>query len=150
MADKTFTVYSLKDIGLTFNHPDVGKMCLSENGSGQISVSRSGDLSSHTVSATGYTVVNRLVSKDGSIGLEIPTNSPADLHLDKWVSFLSSDQCKNDQFATATLTLEDRARGKRSVFTGVTPQKKPDRSYTATSPNMQYNLIYAEEIEQTM
>lgn len=150
MAKNKVTVYSLKDIKTTFNHPDVGSMCLSDNGGGQISVARSGDMSSHTTTETGYTVVNRLVSKNGSAGLQVPTNSDADLFLDKWVAYCNSDKCKSPRFALATFTLEDEARGKRSTFIGVTCQKKPDRTYAGTAPNMQYTLLYTEEIESAM
>lgn len=140
-------VYSLKDVITTYSHPDVGSLCLSENGGGRISFNRSGDMSSHTVSATGDVVINRLVSKNGTINLEIPTNSVSDKFLDKCVKYLASDKCPSDRYALSTLTIRDRARGTMSTFTGVTFQKKPDRTYESTSPNMQYALLYAEEIE---
>ena len=145
-----FSTYSLLDIKLVFNHPDVGKMVLSgtSNGGGRITCSFSGDMSSHTTTATGYTVVNKLRSESGSIGLEVPTNSPADKFLKKWVKYLKT--CTTDRFALATLQLDDPAGGERTNFKGVTPQKDPDKGYDATSGNRQYNLLFAESTTSAM
>ena len=82
------TVYSLADVRAVLYHQDVGQCVLSSQGLGKISVSRSGDLSSHTATADGYVVVNRLRSSNGMITLEVPQNSSADEFLRKWSRFL--------------------------------------------------------------
>ena len=47
------TVYSLADVKVVMYHQDVGQCVLSSEGMGKISVSLSGELSSHTATADG-------------------------------------------------------------------------------------------------
>ena len=56
-------VYSLADTRTVLEHPNVGTGNLHLCGAGKIVVSWSGDLSSHTVTADGYVVVNRLPTR---------------------------------------------------------------------------------------
>ena len=143
-----YSVYSLADVATTLNHPDVGRSVLSDAGGGRVTISYSGDLSSHTTTATGYVVINRLKATNGQIGLEVPQNSEADLFLRKWVSYLQN--VKNTaRFALSTFVLEDPAGHKTLSMSGVTPQKKPDEGYDQTSGNRQYNLLFAEMVETT-
>lgn len=146
--DKTnFAVYSLTDVITVINHKDVGKCVLSDVGGGRITVSYSGDLASMTTTATGYVVINKLVAKNGQIGLEIPTNSLADIYMRKFIKTL--DKSQTNRFAIGTLTLTDPAANRKLTFTGVVPQKRPDEGYDATSSNRQYNLLFAEMVEST-
>jgi len=137
-----FSVYSLSDVITTFNHPDVGKMVLSSKGGGRITISYAGDLASNTVTATGYVVVNKLVAKNGTCSMEIPTNSEADKFLRKWIKYIKAKATK--RFALATLTLKDSAANRTLTLTGVVPQKEPDEGYDQQSGNRQYNLLFAE------
>ena len=137
-----FSVYSLADVSVTFNHPGVGKCIISNEGGGRITIAYAGDMAANTTTATGYVVVNKLVAKNGSIGLEIPTNSPADVFLRKWIKYIKT--AATSQFALGTLTLNDSAAGRILNMTGVVPQKEPDEGYDAQSGNRQYNLLFAE------
>lgn len=145
MANKTFAVYSLPDIISVINHVGVGKCVLSDAGGGRITVSYTGDLASVTTTATGYVVINKLVAKNGSIGLEVPNNSDADEFMRKYIRYV--EKAKTSEFALATLTLTDPAAGRKLSFYGVVPQKRPDEGYDATSSNRQYNLLFAEMTE---
>ena len=140
-----FSVYSLADVITTFNHPDVGKMVLSDNGGGRISIGYAGDLASNTVTATGYVVVNKMKSTNGTCQLEIPTNSEADNFLRKWIRYIK--QASTNKFALASLTLKDTAANRTITLTGVVPQKEPDEGYDQQSGNRQYNLLFAEKNE---
>ena len=53
-------VYSLPDCKSVLYHPDVGTANLHRCGLGKIVVSAAGDLTSHTTTADGYIVVNKL------------------------------------------------------------------------------------------
>lgn len=144
MADKnkSFSVYSLPDVIVTFSYPKYGEKVLSNMGSGRITVSYSNDIASVTTTATGYVVINKLVAKNGTISMEIPTNSGADNYLRTYISYI--EKAPTDQFALATLTLIDPAANRKLYFTGVVPQKKPDEGYDQTSGNRQYNFLFAE------
>lgn len=142
-----FSVYSLADTYTTINNPDVGKMVLSDVGAGRISWAYAGDLSSNTVTATGYTVINRLIAKNGSINIEVPVNSDADLFLRKWIKYLSSKSTPTSRYGLTTLVVKDSAQNRTNSFSGVVPQKRPDENYDAVSGNRTYSLLFADMVE---
>ena len=136
----TFSVYSLADTKAILSHPSVGQCALHQGGTGKIVISASGDLSSHTTTANGFVVVNRLKSENGVITIEVPQNSAADTFLRKWVRYLRTVQ-DSGKFAKSTLTVTDQA-GKFTIHcAGVTPQKVPDRTYDRSSTNVTYTLL---------
>lgn len=139
-----FTVYSLADTYTTISNPDVGKMVLSDAGAGRISWSYAGEMSSNTTSATGYTVINRLVAKNGSISIEVPVNSEADLFMRKWIKYLKAKSTPTNRYGLTTLVVKDSAQGRTNSFSGVVPQKEPDENYDAVAGNRQYNLLFAD------
>ena len=62
-----YNVYSLPDCRTVLYHPDVGTANLHQCGHGKITISSAGDLTSHTATADGYVVVNKLKSTNGTI-----------------------------------------------------------------------------------
>ena len=137
-----YSVYSLADTHAVLSHPNVGDGNLHRGGSGKIVVSRSGDLSSHTTTADGYVVVNRMKSENGTITIEVPQNSEADAFLRRWANYLQNVQ-DSTEFARSTLVIKDTAGGLLITATGVTPQKIPDRTWDRTSTNVTYTLLAA-------
>ena len=142
-----FTTYSLIDTTTILYHPSVGRATLSAVGLGKVTISRSGDLSSHTATADGTVVVNRLRSYNGTVTLEIPQNSEADRFLRRWLNYLQS-HATGSSFAASTLTIRDTAANHTYTMTGVTPQKWPDITYDQTATNVTYTLLAAEITEQ--
>ena len=137
-----FTVYSFTDVRVVIYHPNVGQSVLSNQGLGRGSIARSGDLSSHTATADGYVVVNRLRSENGTVTLEVPQNSSADEYLRKWARYLKNVGA-TAKFGKTTLNIVDQA-GKFTISCeGVTPQKIPDRTYDQTSSNLSWTLLAA-------
>ena len=135
------TVYSLADVRAVMYHQDVGQCVLSSQGMGKISVTSSGDLSSHTATADGYVVVNRLRANHGIITLEVPQNSSADEFLRRWARYLKNAQ--SYLFALTALNIVDQMGGFTIYCEGVTPQKIPDRVYDQTSGNVSWTLLAA-------
>ena len=135
------TVYSLADVRAVMYHQDVGQCVLSAQGMGKISVTSSGDLSSHTATADGYVVVNRLRSNHGIITLEVPQNSSADEFLRRWARFMKN--CQTWQFALTALNIVDNMGGFTIYCEGVTPQKIPDRVYDQTAGTVSWTLLAA-------
>ncbi len=142
-----YTAYSLADLQSAIYHPDVGQCVLSDEGAGKITISRAGDLSSHTTTADGYVVINKIRSVNGTVTLEIPQNSDADKYLRKWIRYVSSTATAN--FHRTVMTVYDPAGGILYTFNGVTPQKYPDITYDQTAGNVAYSLLVAEIIEQS-
>lgn len=141
MENKGFSVYSLADTKVIINNPNVGMCVISEQGGGRIVISYTGDLSSHTTTATGYVVVNKLRSKAATITMELPQNSPADAYLRKLIKYLTN--AATDQFALTEMTLNDTAAKRTITATGLTPQKWPDENYDQTSSTRNYVFLAA-------
>ncbi len=137
-----YTVYSLADVKVVMYHPEVGQCVLSSQGLGRIGISYTGDLSSHTATADGYVVVNRLRTNNGSITLEVPQNSSADEFLRKWSKYLKNVG-QTYQFARTALNIVDNAGWFTIYCEGVTPQKIPDRTYDQASSNLTWTLLAA-------
>ena len=135
------TVYSFADVKVVMYHQDVGQCVLSSEGLGKISVSMAGDLSSHTATADGYVVVNRLKNNHGTITIEVPQNSSSDEYLRKWAKHL--DGVDSYLFALTALNIVDNT-GKFTIYCeNVTPQKIPDRVYDATGGTVTWTLLAA-------
>ena len=142
-----YSVYSLADTKTVLYHPYVGQANLHACGRGKMVISWSGDLSSHTATADGFVVINKLKAENGVITLEVPQNSLADMFLRRWAKYLRTTQ-DPARFALSTLTVTDLAGGFTLVLTGVTPQKIPDRTYDRSSTNLTYTLLAASITEQ--
>jgi hypothetical protein len=114
---------------------------------GKIVVSAAGDLTSHTTTADGYVVVNRLRTTSGTITLEVPQNSAADAFLRRWAKWARSTANAN-RIALGTLTISDDVSGFRTTCTGGSLQKVPDRTFDRTGTNLTYTLLAATITEQ--
>ena len=106
-----------------------------------------GDLTSHTMTADGYVVVNKLKTTNGTIAQEIPQNSIGDWFLRRWAKWQKNSQDPS-RVALGTLTIQDAAGGFCIVCTGVTLQKVPDRAFDRTGTNLTYMLLAATITEQ--
>ena len=142
-----YNVYSLPDCRTVLSHPDVGDANLHQCSHGKITISHAGDLTSHTVTADGYVVVNRLKSTNGTIQIEVPQNSKGDYFLRQWVRWLKGGQ-NPSRIALGTLTIEDPCGNFSIVCTGVSLQKVPDRVFDRTATNLVYTLLATTITEQ--
>ena len=135
------TVDAFADVKAVMYHQDVGQCVLSSQGLGKISISMSGDLSSHTATADGYVVVNRLKNNHGTITIEVPQNSSSDEYLRKWAKYLKN--ADSYLFALTALNIVD-SMGRFTIYCeNVTPQKIPDRVYDSTSGMVSWVLLAA-------
>lgn len=142
-----YNVYSLPDVKSVLYHPDVGTCNLHQSGMGKITVSSAGDLSTHTATADGYVVVNRIRVTNGTITLEVPQNSVADDFLRRWGKWARSMTTPN-RVALGTLTITDGVSGFRTTCTGVSLQNVPSRVYDRTQTSVVYTLLAATITDQ--
>ena len=142
-----YNIYSLPDVKSVLYHPDVGTANLHLCGIGKIVVSAAGYLSSHTATADGYVVVNRLKTTNGTITIEVPQNSLGDDFLRRWARWARNTNSP-DRIALGTLTITDSVSGYRTICTGVSLQKAPDRTWDRTATNVSYTLLAATISEQ--
>ena len=143
----SFSVYSFPDVKTVLYHPDVGTANLHQCGAGKITVSAAGDLTSHTTTADGYVVVNRLKTTSGTIQIEVPQNSMGDAFLRRWAKWARST-ARPERIALGTLTVTDSVSGFKTICTGVSLQKVPDRTWDRTAANVAYTLLAASVTEQ--
>ncbi len=143
----SYNVYSLPDVKTVLYHPAVGTANLHQCGTGKITVSTAGDLTSHTTTADGYVIVNRLKTTNGTVTIEVPQNSPGDDFLRRWAKWARSTN-SSDRIALGTLTITDSVSGYKTVCTGVSLQKVPDRTWDRTATNVNYTLLAANITEQ--
>ena len=142
-----YNIYSLPDVQSVLYHPDVGTANLHQCGVGKIVISAAGDLTSHTATADGYVVVNKLNTPGGTITLELPQNSIGDSFLRRWARWARSTASPN-RIALGTLTVTDTVAGFTVVCTGVSLQKVPDRTWDRTATNVSWTLLAASITEQ--
>jgi len=135
-----YNIYSLPDTKSVLTHPDIGTANLHLCGMGKIIISAAADLSSHTTTADGYIVVNKLKTTNGTITLEVPQNSVGDWFLRKWARWAKSTASPN-RIALGTLTITDTVSGMSVYCTGVSLQKAPDRTFDRTATNLTYTLL---------
>ena len=128
-------------------HPDVGTANLHLCGIRRITVSAAGDLASHTMTADGYVVVNRLKTTNGTVEIEVPQNSIGDSFLRRWAKWARNTGGPN-RIALGTLTITDNVSGFKTTFTGVSLQKAPDLTYDRTATNVIYTLLAVTITEQ--
>lgn len=144
-----FATYSLQDVQCNIDYN--GLHCTLSNGGGQISLSRSGDLSSHTTTATGNVTVNKIRSVAGTINIEVPQNSEEDRFLREWIEWVKSTT--SSAFADTKIEIFDplfpggQGHGRLYTCSGVTPTKEPDVQYGQTSASRQYTMLAAEIVE---
>ncbi len=140
-------VSSLPDCKSVLYHPDVGTCNLHQCGMGKIVVSAAGDLTSHTTTADGYVIGNKLRTTNGTVTLEVPQISVGDYFLRRWARWARSTASPN-RIALGTLTITDNVSGFKTTCTGVSLQKAPDRTYDRTATNVTYTLLATTITEQ--
>ena len=141
-----YNVYSITDCKVELGHPDVGRAHIHQCGHGKITISSAGDLTSHTMTADGYVVVNKLTSTNGTITMEIPQNGQLDEFFVHWIGW--QKKCDPSRIALGGLTIQDLAGGFTVTCTGVTIQKMPDRVFDRTATNRIITLLATTITEQ--
>ena len=92
-------------------------------------------------------IVNRLLTTNGTITIEVPQGSVADWFLRKWARWARSLQDPN-RIALGVLTITDTVGGYTIVCTGVSLQKVPDRVFDRTAGNVAYTFLATTISEQ--
>lgn len=138
---KQYGIYSLADTRVIISHPSVGQCVLSDTGAGKFTIAYAEDISSHTATAAGYVVINKMSAHHGSLSLEVSQNSEADNFLRRWASWL--DRTASAAYGETTLTIRDEAAGKTITLSGVTPQRVPDLTYDQMTSPLTWTLLAA-------
>ena len=142
-----YSVYSHPDCQFTLYHPDVGTCYLHSSGVDRVVVSSAGDLTNHTTTADGYTIVNKLKTTNGQIAISVPQNSISDDFIRRWIRWAKKAGNTN-RIALGTLSITDSASGFNTICTGVSLKKAPDRTWDRTATNVTYEFLATTITEQ--
>lgn len=135
--------YSFGDNILVLNHPALGQLTVTGEGVGSIQVNMTNDVSAHDVAADGRVMVSRIRTGNGTLALALQQDSYAVDWLNKWYNYI--DRANSDQWARMTAVLRNAASGKTEmVASGISPQKRADRSYQAQGQQQTWNLMAAD------
>lgn len=125
MADTT--TYSFEDVKATVQHALVGQKTVNGTGIGTITIAYSDDLTSSDLGADGAVMISKVLSRRGTVTLEIQQTSS----LNKWlINYANAVQNANaSQWAGGTFTMsENFTNGISVVASNLALQKRPDHA----------------------
>lgn len=137
-----FTTYSFADVSLVISHPKVGSCTLTGKGLGSVSVARANDMTQHDIAADGSTMVSKVVTKNGTMGINLQQTSTGHKWLKKWLAYCVG--APTNEWAQTKATLKFPAYGEQIDMNGISPQKRPDAAYQAAGQQVNWNLMVAE------
>lgn len=135
------TVYSFDDVSLVISHPKVGKLTITGEGVGSVSIARSNDMTQHDIAADGSVMISKIVTKNGTIAIALQQTSAAHKWLKKWLTYLTS--APTAQWAQTSAVLKFPAFGETINMTGISPQKRADAAYQQAGQQVTWNLMAA-------
>lgn len=141
MAERRVYTYSFEDTTCTISHPNFESYSAYGTGIGSLSVSYSNDMTSHTVSADLAVVVSKWAAKNGSVTFDILQSSDFNGYLKRLVSYL--ENAPTEEWALATITLENKSTGDKYYCTGVSPRKVPDNALQSQAQNRSWEMMCA-------
>jgi len=135
------TTYSFADVSMVISDPQVGKLTITGEGVGSISIARANDMTQHDVAADGSTMISKVVTENGTIAIALQQTSPAHRWLKKWLAYKVS--APTEQWATTTAVLNFPAFGETINISGISPQKRADAAFQAAGQQVTWNLMAA-------
>lgn len=138
--------YSFEDTSLSISHPDVGAYSAYGAGLGDVTITRTNDITTHETSADLSVLISRTAKKNGTITINVLQASEANDYFNKFCKYLET--CDINRFALGQVSIKSRSTGESWVCTGVTHQKMPDKNYTATGQYVSYVLMSASVVLQ--
>ena len=138
--------YSFEDTVLTISHPNFGTYSAYGTGIGSLSIAYANDVTKHDVAADLAVVVSKWVAKNGTVTLDIMQSSDFNAWLKKFAAFLENSD--TDQFALATMSISNKSTGDSYYCTGVSHQKRADKSFQSQAQNRSWTMMCASITQQ--
>ena len=135
------STYSFSDVSLVMSHPNVGKITITGEGVGSITIARSQEMTQHDTSADGSVMVSKIITHNGSMAIAVQQTSAAHKWLKKWAEYLIV--ADTDQWATTSAVLKNPALGETLELTGISPAKRPDATFQVSGQQVQWNFYVA-------
>ena len=143
MANST---YSIKNGIGTLNLPNSDAAItigVTTAGLGQITFSKSDNVSENNVSADGAVMTSAIAAPNGTVALEIQQTSSIHTSLLAWYAYLESAFNSGDvsDWTAASLYWVNSLDGTSHTATGISPQKNPDKVYTKQGQMITWTLM---------
>lgn len=135
------TTYSFSDVEAIISHPGVGQYSMQGEGIGSITVSMSGDLTSHDVAADGVVMVSKIDQTNGTITINAQQTSSLHRWLLKYTNYVKS--ADTSEWAEGSITIRAPYMKETLIATGVSPQKLPDKPYQQQGQQVAWTLMAA-------
>lgn len=136
------STYSFLDLSGAVAHPALGAYTFTGEGVGEVVISSATEKSSHDVAADGSILVSKIAGNNGSISISVQQNSPVDTWLLAAYNYLINANA--DEWAQMAATLRSASFNRTHILTGMSFQKKPDRSYQAQGQRVNWVLMVAD------
>lgn len=141
------TTYSFLDLSGAIAHPSVGPYIFTGEGVGEVTVAMTQERSAHDIAADGSIMVSKLAGNNGQITIQCQQTS--DLH--KWLLDWYNQLIYLDTslWAETGMTLRNTSDGTSHRIRGISPMKKPDKSYQAAGQKVTWTLLAADIYSET-
>ena len=141
------TTYSFLDLSGAIAHPSVGSYIFTGEGVGEVTIAMTTERSAHDIAADGSIMVSKLAGNNGQIAIQCQQTS--DLHkwlLDWYNQLIYLD---TELWAETGMTLRNTSDGTSHTIRGISPMKKPDKSYQAAGQKVTWTLLAADIYSET-
>lgn len=123
----TITTYSFEDVSFVFQHPLVGQKVVSGQGIGKINVAYTDNLTDSDLGADGAVMITKVLSRRGTITLEIQQTSSANKFLLNYANAV--ENADTSQWAAAGIGITELfANGVKINASNVALVKRPDHA----------------------
>jgi hypothetical protein len=141
------TTYSFLDLSGAIAHPAVGSYVFTGEGVGEVTVTMTTERSAHDIAADGSIMVSKLAGNNGQVAIHCQQTSDIYKWLLDWYNQLIFNE--TDQWAETAMTLRNTADGTSHRIRGISPMKKPDKTYQAQGQKVVWTLMAADIYSET-
>jgi hypothetical protein len=121
------STYSFLDLSGVIVNPTFGSYIFKGQGTGKITISMAQDRTAHNIAGDGAIMVSKLAGNNGTVSIECQQTSDLYKFLLGLYNYLIG--ADTSVWAATNMTLRNVADGTSHSLVGVSPSKKPDKSY---------------------
>lgn len=133
--------YSFLEITGVISHPELGVYTLTGEGTGSVTITQSGEKTTHEIGADGATFILRVPGDNGTIAISIQQTSNLHKWLLKWYNYLRMPDTKSSEWARTKVTIRSLSDGINYQANGVSPQNLPAIDYQVQGQKVVWILM---------
>lgn len=137
--------YSMQDVNVTISHPAVGVWSGNGTGLDSIVIDYAQDNTTHDVAGDGTVMVNKIITSNGSIVLDIQQTGDFNAWLLRWFNYIKV--APPSQWALASVTVSSNNLGQVTYCSGVAPLKAGQRPYKSQGQKVAWTLLAQNVVE---